>query len=212
MPIRAWKLPARGSLRGCRAVRAGIDLQLRQPAQVKTSIRRSASRIAAAGATALLLAFGFASPAAAAGTLDQAVPNDGSRPGLFNWFWYQQMAQTFTAGHTGQLDRIALFEGATGVPSTTPTGPRFTLQIWTVDTSKATLTPKGTPSSYQLQSWTGTNDWHNFDLSPAVPVTAGTQYAIVVLAVRAFTVKWSYVSAYHYAGGSQWTCCDLTGK
>lgn len=179
---------------------------------MKTSLRRSVLRIVTAAATVAVMAFGFASPVGAVGTLDQAVPNDGSRPGSFNWFWFQQMAQTFTAGRSGQLDRVALFEGASGLPSTTPTGPFFTMQIWTVDTSKPTLVAKGTPASYRFESWTGTNDWHNFDLSPAVQVTAGTQYAIVVQAVRSFTVKWSYMTAFPYAGGAQWTCCDLNGK
>ena len=165
-----------------------------------------------AAAAAAVLALGFASPAGAAGTLDQAVPNNGSAPGFSSWFWYQQMAQTFTAGRTGQLDRVALFEGAAGLPSTGPTGPRFTLQIWTVDTSKPTLTAKGSPSSFSLQSWTGTNYWHNFDLSPAVPVTAGTRYAIVLQAARSFTVRWSYMTGYDYGTNGAWSCCDLSGK
>ncbi len=166
-----------------------------------------------AAATAAALALGFASSAGAVGTLDQHVPQDMTRrPGSSDWFWYQQMAQTFTAGRTGQMDRVGLFEGASGLPSSTPTGPSFRLQIWTVDPSQPTLTAKGTVASYQFQSYTGTADWHFWTLSPSVPVTQGTQYAIVVLAVRSFTVKWSYITAEHYAGGAQWTCCDLQGK
>jgi len=180
---------------------------------VKTSLRRTVLRIVTAAATAAALALGFASSAGAGGTLDQHVPQDMTRrPGSSDWFWYQQMAQTFTAGRTGQMDRVGLFEGASGLPSTTPTGPSFRLQIWTVDTSQQTLTAMGTVTSYQFQSYTGTADWHFWTLSPSVSVTQGTQYAIVVLAVRSFTVKWSYITAEQYAGGAQWTCCDLQGK
>jgi len=168
-------------------------------------------RISTAAATAAALAFGFASPAGAVSTIDQAVPNDASRPAGANWYWYAQMAQTFTAGRTGQMDRIGLFEGAAGSPAPTPTGPSFKLQIWTVDTSQPTLTARGSVSSYSLQSYTGSNDWHYFNLSPAVSVTAGTQYAIVVLPVHQFTLKWSYMTAWTFAG-AQWTCCDLKGK
>ncbi len=179
---------------------------------MKTSLRRGVLRISTAAATAAALALGFASPAGAVGTIDQAVPNDASRPAGANWYWYAQMAQTFTAGRTGQMDRIGLFEGAAGVPTPTPTGPSFKLQIWTVDTSQPSLTAKGSVSSYSLLSYTGSNDWHYFGLSPAVPVTSGTQYAIVVLPVRQFTLKWSYMSPWNYGGGAQWTCCDLQGK
>ena len=179
---------------------------------MKTSLRRSVLRISTAAATAAALAFGFASPAGAVGTIDQAVPNDLSRPAGANWYWYAQMAQTFTAGRTGQMDRIGLFEGAGGSPSPTPTGPSFKLQVWTVDTSQPTLTAKGAVSSYSFLSYTGSNDWHYFDLSPALPVTSGTQYAIVVLPVRQFTLKWSYMTSYTFGGGAQWTCCDLKGK
>ena len=180
---------------------------------MKTPLRRAVLRIVTAATTAAALALGFASSAGAAGTLDQHVPQDMTRrPGSSDWFWYQQMAQTFTAGRTGDMDRVGLFEGASGLPSSTPTGPSFKLQIWTVDPSQPTLTAKGTVTSYQFQSYTGTADWHFWTLSPSVAVTQGTQYAIVVLAVRSFTVKWSYITAEQYAGGAQWTCCDLQGK
>ena len=180
---------------------------------MKTPLRRTVLRIVTAATTAAALALGFASSAGAAGTLDQHVPQDLTRrPGSSDWFWYQQMAQTFTAGRTGQMDKVGLFEGASGLTSTTPNGPSFKLQIWTVDPSQPTLTAKGPIASYQFQSYTGTPDWHFWTLSPSVPVTQGTQYAIVVLAVRSFTVKWSYITAEPYAGGAQWTCCDFQGK
>lgn len=169
-------------------------------------------RISTAAATAALLALGLASPAGATGTIDRAIPDNATLPGFSNWFWYQQMAETFTPSRTGQLDRVALFEGANGVPSAVANGPAFTLQIWKVDTSQPTLTASGTPASYRFLSWTGTPNWRNFDLSPAVQVTSGTQYAIVVLAVRSFTVKWSYMTAWPYSGSAQWTCCDLNNK
>jgi PKD repeat protein len=179
---------------------------------VKTSLRRSVLTISTAAVTAAALAFGFAGPAGAVGTLDQAVPTGATRPASTNWYWYAQMAQTFTAGRTGAMDRIGLFQGAAGFPTTTPTGPSFKLQIWTVDTSQPTLTAIGTVQSYSFLSYTGSNDWHYFDLSPAVSVTAGTQYAIVVLPVHQFTLKWSYMTAWSYPGGAQWICCDLKGR
>src|SRR5215472_10107864 len=106
---------------------AGIRLQPRQSGQVKNPLRRTISRIATAAGAVGVLALGVASPAGATGTVDRAVPDDASRPAFANWFWFQQMAETFTPTRTGQLDQVDLFEGASGVPTPTPTGPFFTL-------------------------------------------------------------------------------------
>ena len=82
-----------------------------------------------------------------------------------------QMAQTFTAGMTGQLDRVSL---AMDASSST-----FTVQLESV----AGTFPAGTAvlgtTSYS-GSFTCCRRLHDFYFSPTVPVTTGGHYAIVV--------------------------------
>ena len=159
-----------------------------------------------AAALAAMLALAFASTVSADDALDQSVPTGGASPQTNLFQQLGQMAQTFTAGQSGQLDRVSLFQGAPGF-----TAPTFTIQVWTVDRGQATLAAAGTPASFSARGSLGTTAWHDFTLNPAVAVTAGTQYAIV-LVTRPNTVRWGFMNSYSYAGGNLWLCCDATGK
>ncbi|HZQ49734.1 MAG TPA: PKD domain-containing protein [Candidatus Dormibacteraeota bacterium] len=106
-------------------------------------------------------------PVHAADQLDQSQP----------FFSGQQafrtpMAQTFTAGGSGAVDRVSLM-------LTTSTGATaITVQIQTVSGGKPSGTVLGT------SSLTGSvpccHQWRDFVFNPAVSVASGTQYAIVV--------------------------------
>lgn len=140
----------------------------------------------------------FAVPAqAATDTLDQSqtLMLSNQRLGL--------MAQTFTAGMTGGVDRVSLASdtsfGAVGL----------TVQIQSV-------TAAGAPSGSVLgsMSWHGTlgccHQFHDFAFSPAVGVTAGTKYAIVVHAAGLFTWydSWSIDA---YLPGQLYLSCNGCG-
>jgi hypothetical protein len=109
------------------------------------------------------------------------------------------MAQTFTAGVTGQVDRVSL-------ASDTSFGfVRLTVQIQSVT--------GGAPSGTVLgsSSFSGTvtccRQFHDFAFSPAVPVSAGTQYAIVVnVSVGLFTWYNSWIFN-GYPGGQLYVSC-----
>ena len=159
-----------------------------------------------AAALAAVLSLTFVGESQAADALDQAVPTGNVNPPTSSFQQLTQMGQTFTAGMSGQLDKVSLFEGGPGWWR-----PPITIQIWTVDASQSTLTNLGgTPPSFTETEFLGTPDWHDFPLSPAVPVVKGTQYAIVVVS-RPSSFWWSYMS-WSYAGGNLWLCCDSSGK
>src|SRR5229473_1840264 len=85
-----------------------------------------------------------------------------------------QMAQTFTAGVTGQLDRVSL--------STDTSLATFTVQVESVSgTFPAGTTVLGT--SNFSGSYLCCHRWHDYLFSPAIQVTKGGQYAIVVKVV-----------------------------
>ena len=105
-----------------------------------------------------------------------------------------QMAQTFTAGMTGQLDRVSL---ATDTNLAT-----FTVQLESVSgTFPAGTAVLGT-SSFS-GSYLCCRRFHDFYFSPTIGVTAGGHYAIVVLVSGRPHLSW-YTSngADNYAGGS----------
>jgi len=82
------------------------------------------------------------------------------------------MAQTFTAGTTGQVDRVSLLSDSSYA------FVRLTVQIQSVTTGGA---PSGTVLG--STSYSGTlpfKTFTDFAFNPGVPVTAGTKYAIVV--------------------------------
>jgi PKD repeat protein len=147
---------------------------------------------------ALALGAGFALalslPAqAATDTLDQF---QNSTLGLEN---APQMAQTFTAGMTGQLDRVSLAMD-TGFST-------FTVQLESVSgTFPAGTAVLGT-ASYS-GSFVCCRRLHDFYFSPTIPVTAGAHYAIVVKIAGRSRVTW-YTSdgADNYPGGSLYVGC-----
>jgi len=118
------------------------------------------------------------------------------------------MGQTFTAGVSGEVDRVSL-------ASDTSFGfVRLTVQIQSVT--------GGAPSGTVLgsSSFSGTltccRQFHDFAFTPGVPVKAGTQYAIVVkVAVGQFTWYNSWIFN-AYPGGQLYVGCNgcswLTGS
>lgn len=118
------------------------------------------------------------------------------------------MAQTFTAGVTGQVDRVSL-------ASDTSFGfVKLTVQIQSVSGGAPSGTVLGS-SSFQ-GTVTCCRQFHDFAFTPGVPVTAGTQYAIVVnVIVGQFTWYDSWIFN-AYLGGQLYVgclgCTWLTGS
>ena len=175
---------------------------------MKISLRRRVGRGSLAAALAALLSLSFAGVAAAADSPDQQVPTGTAVPPSGSYHDLRQMAQTFTAGKSGQLYRVSLY----GQPYPFWMPAALTIQIWKVDRSQATLANLGgTPPTFQRTALYGWSPWHDFDLTPTVPVVAGTQYAVVVVS-RPTSFRWGYLFWPYYAGGNLWLCCDLTSK
>jgi hypothetical protein len=106
------------------------------------------------------------------------------------------MAQTFTAGGNGAIDRVSLmvstWTGATGV----------TVQIQTVSAGKPSGTVLGS------STFTGAipccHVWHDFAFSPTVPVSGSTQYAIVVLPTGGSLTWYANFGYDGYTRGQLW--------
>ena len=109
------------------------------------------------------------------------------------------MAQTFTAGVSGQVDRVSL-------ASDTSFGfVNLTVQIQSVTGGVPSGTVLGS-SSFQ-GTMTCCRQFHDFAFTPGVPVTAGTQYAIVVrVIVGLFTWYNSWIINL-YPGGQLYVGC-----
>lgn len=112
------------------------------------------------------------------------------------------MAQTFTASTTGQIDKVSLTLES---HSQLITG---WVQIRTVaadgSPTGGTLQPAATPIQFNYPFGGGT--YHDYAISPAFPITAGTQYAIVWTA-RVGTGFWWGSNFDAYTGGQQWLSC-----
>jgi len=150
------------------------------------SLRRGGSLALALGAG---FALAFALPAqAATDTLDQSQSlTTGSEASPW-------MAQTFTAGMTGQLDRVFLatylqYSGSGTVAIQSVTG------AFPAGTTLGTTVFSGTLGGYK--------QLHEFTFTPAVPVNAGSQYAIVVKisAGRSYLTWYDSHGFPDYAGG-----------
>ena len=148
-----------------------------------------------AAALAAVLPLAFAAPAQA--TI-QDNPDQSQTLMLSSQRNVALMAQTFTAGTTGQLDRVSL-------ATDTPTGfVRANLTIQTVNS-------KGAPSGSQIGPTIGLSGsvtccklFHDYWFQPMIPITGGTQYAIVVQ-VSAGTLTWyDSGSVNNYAGGREY--------
>ena len=139
--------------------------------------RRKPSRRTVASALTTLLALiavvGLAaSPAAAAGTLDQSQTDTGGFQAGAEAV--QSPGQTFTAGITGTLDQVDVFIFNFG-PATAPL---------TVEIRNATGDLPGTTvlasTSLASSSVPTSLSWVSATFNPGTVVTAGTQYAIVL--------------------------------
>ena len=143
---------------------------------------------------AALLPVLFAMPAQASDSIDQSVV-------LSNWLGYQwnlpDLAQTFTAEVPGQVDRVSL-------PVSTPTGiGMFTVSLYNVDpiSGQPTSAIRSAPFSTANLRCCGFTD---YTFSPAVPVSTGTKYAIVVQLLVG-NVKWlDSGDTVPYTGGQEW--------
>ena len=105
------------------------------------------------------------------------------------------MAQTFTAGASGQLDRVSL------MVATAAGAVAATVQIQSVAGGKPSGIVLGT------STFAGTvnccHQWHDFGFNPAVSVSPGTQYAIVMTSSPAITWYDSF-SFDTYTAGQLW--------
>jgi len=157
---------------------------------VKNSFRRSISRGSLAAAVAAALALAVALPAqATTDTLDQSQTLT---------FGLQRqiplLAQTFTAGMSGQLDRLSLAADISG----------FAIIRVSIRTVTSTGSPSGTtlgsPTAF-AGSFVCCRQFHDFVLNPTISITSGTQYAIVVETVSGVLTWYNSSSLNSYAGG-----------
>ena len=157
---------------------------------MKNSFRRSVSRGSLAAAFAAALALAVALPAqATTDTLDQSQTLT---------FGLQRqiplLAQTFTAGMSGQLDRLSLATDISG----------FAIIRVSIRTVTSTGSPSGTtlgsPTAF-AGSFVCCRQFHDFVLNPTISITSGTQYAIVVETVSGVLTWYNSSSLNSYAGG-----------
>ena len=109
-----------------------------------------------------------------------------------------QMAETFTAGMTGQLDRVSL---------STDTG--FAAGTVSIQTVTGTF-PAGTvlgSTPYNV-SFLCCRRFHDFTFTPAVSITAGAQYAIVVTVPKGKLSWYDSNGVDAYAGGQLYVGCN----
>jgi hypothetical protein len=153
-----------------------------------------------AAALAAALALGAALPAQASDTLDQSQ--------LYMFSLQRQipmLAQTFTAGAPGQLDRISL-----GADTSSSTRLRVSIQ---------TVTAGGTPSGTALWSTDLTVSWaccrvfHDVAVNPTAGMTPGTKYALVVQTLAGSFTWYNSSTIDVYTGGRAYVGSSwLTGS
>jgi hypothetical protein len=154
-------------------------------------------------AAALALASAAAATSASAGTLDQeqavyggashSIYADDTDP-----FSESSVAQTFTAGITGQLDQVELYVDKFGSPTAD-----LTVQIYeTFDgTPENALATESVPATAVSTAYT----FVPVTFDPTVSVTAGTQYAIVAWTASLFANPYSWGEA----GGNPYAAGEL---
>jgi PKD repeat protein len=154
---------------------------------------------AVAMAAGLLLAIP-ASGHASTDALDQSLPASAF-PSLANST--RTIAQTFTAGTTGQIDKVSL---------TLETHSQLVTGWLEIRPVNSTGAPSGgtqwptTISPIQFNFPFG-NQYHDFAISPAFRITAGTQYAIVWTRKIGIGYWWG-TSSDAYSGGQGWLACQ----
>jgi hypothetical protein len=113
---------------------------------------------------------------ASAGTLDQHQENQTAAPALFGGGSPQSLAQTFTAGITGGLDQVDLMLQKLNNP------PDPAIKVEIRSTSAGAPGPLGAvlaSASVPISSVGNDLAFIPVPIAPPIPVTAGTQYAIV---------------------------------
>ncbi|UDY34664.1 hypothetical protein [Dermatobacter hominis] len=115
--------------------------------------------------------------------------------------------QTFTAGRTGTMDRVSLRVTGPFDPGS-PQGPATEVAVaLSIQTVNGAHAPSGTEiGSGDLQG-PPSGEWADVPLSTPAPVTAGTQYAIVILTRTGCHVGFGLVANDDdpYPGGAVWT-------
>lgn len=170
---------------------------------MKNSLRGSVSRGSFAAALAATLSLAIAVPAqATTDTLDQSQTLTMSSQRQITF-----LAQTFTAGMSGQLDRVSL-------AADTTTG--FANIRVSIQTVSASGTPSGTtlgsPTAFS-GSFVCCRQFHDFALNPTVSITSGTRYAIVVQTVGGVFTWYNSSTLDAYTGGRLYVSSTwLTGS
>ena len=118
-----------------------------------------------------------ATGSASAGTLDQHQDNADSAPALFgNTDGPQSLAQTFSPGLPGSLDQVDLMLEKLG----TPPVPSITVEIRSTSSGEpGPLSAVLATASVPTASLGTSLAFVSIPITPAVPVTVGTKYAIV---------------------------------
>ena len=158
-------------------------------------------RTSLAVAAAVVVSLAGAGPAAA-GTLDQQQTTT-NQYGIIGGpdSWRISSAQTFTAGETGDLDRVDLYLRESDAPNNSA---GLTVEIRKVSAgapgsdvlASDTLTPA------EIPDWFDSAAFVSATFDPPAPVTAGTQYAIVAYTGAADGYVWGMAGEF-YAGGQQ---------
>jgi hypothetical protein len=131
--------------------------------------------------------------------VDQAFPTT-ILPNLANST--KLMAETFTASTTGQIDKVSLTLESR---SQLVTG-WVEIRAVAADGSPTGGTSQPTTTPIQFTFPFGST-YHDYTISPAFPITAGTQYAVVWTA-RVGTGFWWGTNFDAYTGGQQWLSCS----
>jgi hypothetical protein len=160
------------------------------------------------GVLAALTLVATAPPASAAGTLDQSQTSSTAGEEPFGGPFFM-LAQTFTAGITGDLDQVDLLLNRVGNPGD------LTVQIRTVSGGVPSSTILGGATVAESSVVEGFLGWVSVPLSLPVTSTAGGEYAIVISApgVSCGTpclsfYAWGTALGNPYSGGDAMTSVD----
>jgi hypothetical protein len=138
--------------------------------------------------------------AALADTLDQQQPNSEGAPVVFSG---ESLAQTFTAGLTGPLDRVEL--RLVAGDSSSPDSP-LTIEIRDVSDGSPGTNVLAT-GSVPPSAVSSTEAWIPITFATAAPVAAGTQYSIVAYSSvdSAHRYGWGVAFSDAYPAGASFT-------
>jgi hypothetical protein len=159
--------------------------------------------LAAGVAAGLLLAIP-AQVLATADAVDQAFPTNVV-PSQINST--KLMAQTFTASTTGQIDKVSLPLESHSQPIT----GWVQIRAVAADGSPTGGTLQPAATSIQLIHPFGGSTYYDYTISPAFPITKGTQYAIVWMAKVGIGFWWGSNFDAYTDRGQQWGACTGCG-